>query len=1267
MSDWWSINTDSYENFANGMDMNMPGGTEWTKDPTGKDGSWWAKIPEWIQNGYITEDRVNDAARRIIAAMFKVNLLSGNALNDDDLYPTYVKLDENSRNDETKALNKEVGQESIVLLENKDNFLPLENNNARTETFTYNSITVFGNSAEPSECLTKVENKSSDCTCIGTTVEPDKNRYFKGYVGLGWGSGTTHFEHQVAPVDAIRNKAESLSKDFKNSTQTTGEWNSLKEVIPTATDCSDVNIVFIAANSGEEYLTTEGLKGDRTNLDAWHGGNDLVDAVLDVCTDNVILVILGPATVNIKSTWRSNSKLKAILFGGMLGEEGGNAIVDVLFGEVVPSGHLTFVWAPQTSYPSVEKITPTKTDGDYSIIEVDYNYDEGLFVGQRYVEKNNLPYDYPFGYGLSYTTFTYSDLRFEIKEDGLNVKFKVKNNGSYKGKVVPMVFLKIPIDNYPEKVLRGFTKLEIDVNEEKDVEILIEEHDLSYYDVNVQDFVMASGYYTVYVGENARDIKLKSMVNVKWIEYYRKADNFLKDFTQDDKVMLTYSTENLEGACVGSIDANKARNFPGLCLQDGPAGVRLAKNTQHWQAAINTATTFNRDLMYKVGVAQGLEFKTKGVDIMLSPCMNILRNPLGGRVWEAYGEDPFLSGEAAVQVIKGIEEQGVMACAKHYIANEIEDPRHNSTSNIPEQALWEIYIEPFYKSVKKGDVASVMESYNAVNGDFMTRNKRLLQEILKDKIGFSGFIMSDWWAIYTNSYENFGNGCDMNMPGGKGWTGYVTGKDGSWWAEIPEWIQNGYITEDRLNDAARRIIAAMYRVNLLGDRELTDADLYPNYVNFSRIAVLASADGVKAENKGLNREVGQESIVLLENKDNFLPLNNNKIANPSYSSLKIFGNSAEESECLIKVDGKSTDCLCIGDTSDPDKNRYFKGYVGLGWGSGTTYFEYQAAPVDAIKAKAESLEKTVTSSTGLTGEWNSLKEVLPTAASECSDINIVFIAANSGEEYLVAEGLIGDRTNLDAWHGGNDLVDKVLELCDNVVLVILGPATVNIKSEWRANSKLKAILFGGMLGAEGGNAIADVLFGDVVPSGHLTYVWAPLESYPEVKKIAPTKTDGDYSLITVDYNYEEGLFVGQRYVEKYNKAYDYPFGFGLSYTTFEIGDLDLKMAEKGLTVKFDVKNTGKYDGKVVPMVFLGIPVPNPSNYPTKVFKGFDKKLIKSGESASFEILIDDHDLSYYDKTVEDFVRPTSGSYTVSVGENARDISKTGSVTANYYQ
>ena len=199
-----------------------------------------------------------------------------------------------------------------------------------------------------------------------------------------------------------------------------------------------------------------------------------------------------------------------------------------------------------------------------------------------------------------------------------------------------------------------------------------------------------------------------------------------------------------------------------------------------------------------------------------------------------------------------------------------------------------------------------------------------------------------------------------------------------------------------------------------------------------------------------------------------------------------------------------------------------------------------------------------------------------------------------------------------------------------------------------------------MLGAEGGNAIADVLFGKVVPSGHLPFVWGPQGNYPNVTVTASTKS---IEYLTTQYTYNEGIYVGQRYFDKNNKDYDYAFGFGLSYTTFIFSALDVEMSSTGLTVKFSVMNSGQYDGKVVPMVFLKFPI---SNYPERVFKGFDKKLIKSGESADFEILIDDHDLSYYDVDSSSFVRPKTGEFTVYVGKYAHDPSeKIKTISASY--
>ena len=282
----------------------------------------------------------------------------------------------------------------------------------------------------------------------------------------------------------------------------------------------------------------------------------------------------------------------------------------------------------------------------------------------------------------------------------------------------------------------------------------------------------------------------------------------------------------------GKIAANSKINLNQINLQDGPSGVRTPNKTTSWPAGINLASTFNRTLMYNVGKEQGREFRLRGIHIMLGPCMNMMRTPLGGRMWEAYGEDPFLSGATATEVIKGIQENGVIAVAKHYVGNEVEKNRRNSTSNIPEQALWEIYIEPFYRSVKDADVCSIMSSYNDVNGTLLAKNYRLLQTYLKDTIGFKGFVMSDWFAIKDNHLDNFKSGEDMNMPG------KISSVD---WSKLEDAVNNETLEVDRVNDAARRILASLYK---LDQRSTTNK--FPDF-DFS-------VNTINEKNKKLNRE-----------------------------------------------------------------------------------------------------------------------------------------------------------------------------------------------------------------------------------------------------------------------------------------------------------------------------------------------------------------------------------------------------------------------------
>ena len=322
-----------------------------------------------------------------------------------------------------------------------------------------------------------------------------------------------------------------------------------------------------------------------------------------------------------------------------------------------------------------------------------------------------------------------------------------------------------------------------------------------------------------------------NVTKVAWDVAFSKADEDLEKLNLTDKINLLYGIGDMSDLS-GKIAANSKINLDQINLQDGPSGVRTPNKTTSWPAGINLASTFNRTLMYKVGKEQGKEFRLRGIHIMLGPCMNMMRTPLGGRMWEAYGEDPFLSGATATEVIKGIQENGVIAVAKHYVGNEVEKNRRNSTSNIPEQALWEIYIEPFYRSVKDADVCSIMSSYNDVNGTLLAKNKRLLQTYLKDTIGFKGFVMSDWFAIKDNDVANFKSGEDMNMPG------KISSVD---WSKLEQAVNNGTVTEERVNDAARRILASLYR---LDQRSTTNK--FPDF-DFS-------VNTINEKNKKLNRE-----------------------------------------------------------------------------------------------------------------------------------------------------------------------------------------------------------------------------------------------------------------------------------------------------------------------------------------------------------------------------------------------------------------------------
>ncbi len=704
--------------------------------------------------------------------------------------------------------------------------------------------------------------------------------------------------------------------------------------------------------------------------------------------------------------------------------------------------------------------------------------------------------------------------------------------------------------------------------------------------------------------------ELKSFANNNWDDSYEKAKKFVSKLSFDEKVSLMIGSDNMRainsGGCVGTIDPinNGKVDFKGMCLQDGPAGVRYAKGTGiSWQANLNVAATFNKDLMYEVGKAQGEENKEKGINTFLSPCVNIMRTPQAGRVWEAYGEDPYLSGVCAVQMIKGIQDAGVIATIKHFIGNDQETYRQASSSNIEMAPLMDIYAEPFYRAIHEANVGSVMAAYNALNDKYCCYNKFLLTDVLRGILDFKGFVMSDWWAIYDDDSDSINSGLDMNMPGGERWGDFI-GKDKSFWKKIDEYVQNGVVSEERITESATRIIATMYELNQMD--------------NFPQTQLYKETN--TNERKKLQRKAATESQILLKNEDNILPLKDVK-------KIAVIGNGAQKRDC--------------GDDNDMSCGGIQKGFIPLGFGSGTTTFSYLVSPIEAITELAKKKGIEVISSGGLSGNEEKYNEGVEAARQ--ADVAIVFVQADSGEEYVDVENSKGDRKDLDAWHGGNKLIENVANVNKNTVVVINAPATISVP--WL--DKVKGILFTGFPGAESGYGIADVLFGEVNPSGHLPFVWAEMNDYCTKIELGQGQRSPDNRF---QYDYTEGLYVGQRWFNKKNKKPVFPFGFGLTYTTFDYSNLKVSMKEEGLFAEFDVKNDGDVSGSAVPMMFLSFP-DSIGDYPKYIFKGFEKVEIEPGETKNVIIKADAHALSYFNVKENKYVRVSDGTIEVYIAEN----------------
>ncbi|BCS17763.1 beta-glucosidase [Aspergillus puulaauensis] len=637
-----------------------------------------------------------------------------------------------------------------------------------------------------------------------------------------------------------------------------------------------------------------------------------------------------------------------------------------------------------------------------------------------------------------------------------------------------------------------------------------------------------------------------------WAASYEKAARLVEQMTLIEKVNITTGTGWQMGMCVGNTGPVERLRFPSLCLQDGPLGIRFADHISAFPAGITTGATWNRDLIRQRGEAIGLESRLKGVNVILGPSMGPLgMMPAGGRNWEGFGSDPVLQAVAAAETIRGIQSNGVMATAKHYVMNEQEHFRqpnewgipHAISSNIGDRALHEVFLWPFAESIR-ADVASVMCSYNQVNNSHACENSKLLNGVLKDELGFQGFLQSDWLA-QRSGVNSALSGLDMSMPG-----------DGLYWAdgrslwgpELTRSALNTSVPMERLDDMVTRIVAAWYQLGQDSwESPPPEGDGGPNFSSWTdeeyglRFPGSPSDDSAALVNRfidaqgsgddahsNITRKVAAEGIVLVKNNDGVLPLSRSPEANTDRPyRVGVYGDSASP------ADGPN---VCA------DRGCNY-GTLAMGWGSGTVEFPYLVSPIDALGTAWQSdVEMT-----------SYLRNAVMPVDTSDKDLCLVFVSADSGEGYISAGGIHGDRPNLFLQKGGDTLIDTVGKNCGGPTVVIVHSVGPVLVDPWIDLPGVDAVLFAHLPGQESGNALLDVLFGDVDASGRLPYtVGKSLEDYGPNAQVL---YEANAPVPQADFT--DALYIDHRYFDRYNITPRYEFGFGLSYTSWELSNMKI--------------------------------------------------------------------------------------------------------------
>ena len=718
-----------------------------------------------------------------------------------------------------------------------------------------------------------------------------------------------------------------------------------------------------------------------------------------------------------------------------------------------------------------------------------------------------------------------------------------------------------------------------------------------------------------------------------------RVEDLLSQMTLEEKLLILkgsgarleagviFNTEKGVSGAAGNTVPIHRLGLPTLYLADGPAGLRISPtrdndpNTYYCTAfPIGTvlASTWNTDLVREVGKAMGQEAKEYGVDVVLGPGVNIHRNPLNGRNFEYYSEDPLLTGKIGAAMVNGIEMNGVGATPKHFAVNTQETKRSYNDARVSERALREIYLKGFEIIVKDAQPWTIMSSYNLVNGVYTSESKELLTDIMREEWGFEGLVMTDWFAG-DDAAAQIKAGNDLLEPGTR-----------NQFNALKDAAESGRLTEQEINIAAGRVLKMILQSHKMKD-----------YSFSNKPDLNAHAE--------ITRQSAAEGMTLLKNNQ-VLPLKED-------SEIALFGVTSYNFIAGGTGSGDVNEAYTVS-LEEGLKNAGFK----VNEEARQEFENFKSRNIEAFEKK-EGLSAMLDSSTP---PEMSVSDSSARIAAEKSDLAIITIGRNSGEgkDRIKQDDFNLSETELELIQ----TVSKEFHEAGKKVVVVMNIGGVIETASWK--DQPDAILLAWQGGQEGGNSVADILKGAVNPSGKLPMTFPlRLEDHASTSNFPQEGEPLTFSSFFFDelveeeseriknYDYTdhaEGIYVGYRHFDKNEIEVSFPFGFGLSYTEFMIDSLGVEASDEMINVAVRVTNTGKFAGKEVLQLYAG-KSDTKIDRPVQELKAFAKtKLLQPGESTVLELSFQVSELSYWDENEDKWVLEP-GEYELRIGKNSREI------------